>query len=83
MPLPTAAADHQTANARSLAAAGAAQWLPERDATPERLGAAVTGLLRDPDALERLAAGARSRARPGAAHDIATRIDALLTRMAA
>jgi UDP-N-acetylglucosamine--N-acetylmuramyl-(pentapeptide) pyrophosphoryl-undecaprenol N-acetylglucosamine transferase len=82
IPLPTAAADHQTANARSLAAAGAARWLAERDATPERLGDEVRALLGDPAALESLAAGARARARPDAAHQIATRIAALLDRVA-
>ena len=78
IPLPSAAADHQTANARSLAAAGAARWIPEREATPARLDADVLGLLRDDAALTTLAAGARARARPDAAHDIARRITALL-----
>ena len=79
IPLPTAAADHQTANARSLAAASAARWIAERDATPERLTSEITGLLRDgAAALTALAAGAKARARPGAAHDIASRIHRLL-----
>jgi UDP-N-acetylglucosamine--N-acetylmuramyl-(pentapeptide) pyrophosphoryl-undecaprenol N-acetylglucosamine transferase len=81
IPLPSAAADHQTANARSLAAAGAARWIREREATPERLDAEVVGLLHDDEALSRLAAGARARARPEAAHDIAVRIGALLDKM--
>jgi UDP-N-acetylglucosamine--N-acetylmuramyl-(pentapeptide) pyrophosphoryl-undecaprenol N-acetylglucosamine transferase len=79
IPLPTAAADHQSANARSLAAAGAARWIPEREATPERLGAEVLGLLRDGTALDALSAAARARARPGAARHIAERVAALLT----
>ena len=78
VPLPTAAADHQTANARSLAAAGAALAIPEREATPERLEAEVTRLVRDPSALASLARGARARARPHAARDIAARIAALI-----
>jgi UDP-N-acetylglucosamine--N-acetylmuramyl-(pentapeptide) pyrophosphoryl-undecaprenol N-acetylglucosamine transferase len=78
IPLPTAAADHQTANARSLSSAGAALWIPEREATPDRLGAEVTRLVGDPAALDTLARGARERARPQAARDIATRIAALL-----
>ena len=34
VPLPTAAADHQTHNARALAAAGAAVHLPQRSSRP-------------------------------------------------
>jgi UDP-N-acetylglucosamine--N-acetylmuramyl-(pentapeptide) pyrophosphoryl-undecaprenol N-acetylglucosamine transferase len=74
IPLPTAAADHQTANARSLAQAGAARWMAEREATPERAAAEITALLRDGAALAALARGAAARARPGAARDIAARI---------
>jgi hypothetical protein len=41
VPLPTAAADHQTANARALAAAGAAVHVPQSELTPERLDRVV------------------------------------------
>ena len=78
VPLPTAAADHQTANARALAEAGAARWIPETEATAARLDAEVSGLLEDTDALRALAAGAAVRARTSAASDIATRIAALV-----
>jgi UDP-N-acetylglucosamine--N-acetylmuramyl-(pentapeptide) pyrophosphoryl-undecaprenol N-acetylglucosamine transferase len=74
IPLPTAAADHQTANARSLADAGAAKWLPESQATPERFAAEVLALTSDPAVLRGLAVAALARARPGAALDIAARI---------
>lgn len=78
VPLPTAAADHQTANARALAEAGAARWIPESEATAERLDAEVRGLLENNHALDALAQGARARARAGAARDIAARIASLL-----
>ena len=78
VPLPTAAADHQTANARALAEAGAARWLSESEATASRIDAEVRGLLADAQALRSLAAGASSRARPGAALDIAGRVARLL-----
>lgn len=78
VPLPTAAADHQTANARALAQAGAALWIAERDATPARLDSEVRRLMADPDALSALATGAAARARSGAADDIALRITRLL-----
>ena len=41
VPLPTAAADHQTHNARVLAEAGAALLLPQSELTPERLARSV------------------------------------------
>jgi UDP-N-acetylglucosamine--N-acetylmuramyl-(pentapeptide) pyrophosphoryl-undecaprenol N-acetylglucosamine transferase len=78
VPLPTAAADHQTANARALAEAGAARWIPESEATAARLDAEVRKLLEDDQAIRTLAQGATARARIGAANDIATRIVKLL-----
>ena len=71
VPLPTAAADHQTENAKSLHAAGAAIHLPQRDLTGLMLDAIVKNVLGDPARLASLAAGARARARPDAARVIA------------
>jgi UDP-N-acetylglucosamine--N-acetylmuramyl-(pentapeptide) pyrophosphoryl-undecaprenol N-acetylglucosamine transferase len=78
VPLPTAAADHQTHNARALQAAGAAIFLPQSELTVDRLDSAVRALLDDPAAMARLAAGAAARARPDAAETIARRILTLL-----
>jgi UDP-N-acetylglucosamine--N-acetylmuramyl-(pentapeptide) pyrophosphoryl-undecaprenol N-acetylglucosamine transferase len=78
VPLPTAAADHQSHNARALEAAGAALHLPQAELTAARLDSAVRALLADPSAMKRLAAGAAARARPGAAETIARRILTLL-----
>jgi UDP-N-acetylglucosamine--N-acetylmuramyl-(pentapeptide) pyrophosphoryl-undecaprenol N-acetylglucosamine transferase len=78
VPLPTAAADHQAINARTLAAAGAAIDLPQAELTVDRLDAIVRRLLDDPTEMRRLAAGAAARARPDAAETIARRILALL-----
>jgi UDP-N-acetylglucosamine--N-acetylmuramyl-(pentapeptide) pyrophosphoryl-undecaprenol N-acetylglucosamine transferase len=47
IPLPTAAEDHQTRNAEVFARAGAAVLLPQVEATGERLGGLVRGLLED------------------------------------
>ena len=74
IPLPTAAADHQSANARALAAAHAAIDLEQASLTVETLDRAVLGLTSDPAAYAKLAAGASARARPGAAETIARRI---------
>jgi len=78
IPLPTAAADHQTANARALAAAGAARWMPQSEATVEALDGNVRSLLADPKALESLASAARGRGRPESSARIAGRLSVLL-----
>lgn len=74
VPLPTAAADHQTANAKALAAAGAAEFIPQSELTAERLDHAVRALVMNPTLLAERSATASSRARPKAAEDIARHI---------
>ncbi|MEK6611259.1 MAG: UDP-N-acetylglucosamine--N-acetylmuramyl-(pentapeptide) pyrophosphoryl-undecaprenol N-acetylglucosamine transferase [Gemmatimonadota bacterium] len=79
VPLPTAAADHQTRNAMVIERAGAGTHLPQRELTTDRLDATVRGLLGDAAALRQMADAARARGRPNAAMDIAERINKLLT----
>lgn len=74
VPLPTAAADHQTANARAIAAAGAALLLPQPGLNGRVLGSTVQAMLTDPGALQRMAAATSERARPHAAQHIAAHI---------
>jgi len=74
VPLPTAAADHQSDNAHSLASAGAAIDLPQSGFTVDLLERTVASLLTEPTALARLAAAARARGRPDAAERIAMEI---------
>lgn len=74
VPLPSAAADHQTHNARALVDAGAAVALPERDLSATTLARSVTELLEDRARLQSLAHAARSRGRPNAARDIMSNI---------
>jgi UDP-N-acetylglucosamine--N-acetylmuramyl-(pentapeptide) pyrophosphoryl-undecaprenol N-acetylglucosamine transferase len=83
VPLPTAAADHQTANARALAQAGAALHLPQARLDADALDRTVRELVADRDRLRRMAAAAASRARPTAAADIARRVLALARGAAA
>lgn len=71
VPLPTAAQDHQTHNARAIAQAGAAIHLPQDELTPARLAALVEALRQAPPRLAAMAAAARQRGRPGAAEAIA------------
>ncbi|CAN5656201.1 undecaprenyldiphospho-muramoylpentapeptide beta-N-acetylglucosaminyltransferase [soil metagenome] len=78
VPLPTAAADHQAANARALAEAGAAILVSEAQLTGEGLAETLRALLGDPMALAGMAAAARLRGRPSAAVDIADQVARLL-----
>jgi UDP-N-acetylglucosamine--N-acetylmuramyl-(pentapeptide) pyrophosphoryl-undecaprenol N-acetylglucosamine transferase len=78
VPLPTAAADHQTGNARALAEAGAAVHLPQRELTPERLWSELVALATDEPRRRRMAEQARARAKPDAAREIAQRLLTLL-----
>jgi UDP-N-acetylglucosamine--N-acetylmuramyl-(pentapeptide) pyrophosphoryl-undecaprenol N-acetylglucosamine transferase len=80
VPLPTAAADHQTHNARALEAAGAAIMLRESDLTPERLWSDVLALTADRQRRDAMAGAARQRAQPNAARDIARRLHTLIER---
>jgi UDP-N-acetylglucosamine--N-acetylmuramyl-(pentapeptide) pyrophosphoryl-undecaprenol N-acetylglucosamine transferase len=72
VPLPTAAADHQRANARALEAAGAAVVLEQSALGAESLGSAVGSLLDAPARLRDMAAAALERGRPDAAERIAS-----------
>jgi UDP-N-acetylglucosamine--N-acetylmuramyl-(pentapeptide) pyrophosphoryl-undecaprenol N-acetylglucosamine transferase len=77
VPLPTAAHDHQTANAVALEKAGAAIHLPQSELSAERVAAELASLLSHDARLGSLASNALARARPHAADEIATRILAL------
>lgn len=79
VPLPTAAADHQTANAKALEAAGVALRVDQKQTTGLQLGDVVTRLAHDAKARENMARRALERARPEAADTIARRILTLLT----
>jgi UDP-N-acetylglucosamine--N-acetylmuramyl-(pentapeptide) pyrophosphoryl-undecaprenol N-acetylglucosamine transferase len=61
-----AADDHQTANARALADAGAAIVIPQADLTASRLAAELVGLMREPGRLAAMAERARGLAHPDA-----------------
>jgi UDP-N-acetylglucosamine--N-acetylmuramyl-(pentapeptide) pyrophosphoryl-undecaprenol N-acetylglucosamine transferase len=78
VPLPTAAADHQTRNARVLSQAGAALLLPEAGLSGERLATEVGGLLTDPDRRRSMADAAHRRGRPHASRDIASKFLTLI-----
>ena len=79
VPLPTAAADHQTANAKALAAAGASDMIRQSDLSVETLSRAVDGMLHDRTKLDQMRLKALERAHPTAAADIAKEILRLVT----
>jgi UDP-N-acetylglucosamine--N-acetylmuramyl-(pentapeptide) pyrophosphoryl-undecaprenol N-acetylglucosamine transferase len=74
IPYPYATADHQTANARFMADAGAAIIIPDSELTPARLGQEVGHLLADPSRLAAMARASAALARPNAAQDIAREV---------
>jgi UDP-N-acetylglucosamine--N-acetylmuramyl-(pentapeptide) pyrophosphoryl-undecaprenol N-acetylglucosamine transferase len=74
VPYPHAAADHQTANARWMADAGAAIVVADHELTPERLAEEVGHLLADPSHLHQMANASAALARPDAARDIAREV---------
>ncbi len=78
IPLPTAAADHQTRNARVMADAGAAVLLPQANLDGDSLNSAIAGLLDSPEALGRMRAASAARGRPGALADITARLETLI-----
>jgi UDP-N-acetylglucosamine--N-acetylmuramyl-(pentapeptide) pyrophosphoryl-undecaprenol N-acetylglucosamine transferase len=78
IPLPTAAADHQTHNARVLAEAGASIMLLQSELTPGSLGRVIAGLLADRGRLEQMAARASARGRPQSAREIVSKLLTLI-----
>ncbi len=71
VPLPGAPSDHQTANARVLADAGAAVMLADEDCDAAALERVVGELLSDTDRLAAMGVRARAHGRPDAARRVA------------
>ncbi|HEX2939722.1 MAG TPA: undecaprenyldiphospho-muramoylpentapeptide beta-N-acetylglucosaminyltransferase [Rhodopila sp.] len=82
VPLPSAIDDHQTANARALAAAGAAWLMPQPTFTPTALAERLTAVLSALGALETAANAARGQARADAAARLATLVETRLPQSA-
>lgn len=71
VPLPGAPGDHQTANARSLAKAGAAVVIADAELSGSRLAEELDRLITQPERLVAMGAAARQLARPDAADAVA------------
>ncbi|MEA2191639.1 MAG: UDP-N-acetylglucosamine--N-acetylmuramyl-(pentapeptide) pyrophosphoryl-undecaprenol, partial [Solirubrobacteraceae bacterium] len=74
VPYPHASADHQTANARWMAQAGAAVVVPDEQLTADRLHEEVGALLADRPRLAAMAAASAALARPDAAQAVADEV---------
>ncbi len=82
VPLPTAIDDHQSANARALARAGAAWVMPQKQLTEAALSAQLLSILAGDGVLAGAAAAARTEARPDAAARLADLVEELMTQEA-
>jgi UDP-N-acetylglucosamine--N-acetylmuramyl-(pentapeptide) pyrophosphoryl-undecaprenol N-acetylglucosamine transferase len=74
VPYPHASADHQTANARWMADAGAAIVVADGDLTAARLRREIDALLADRALLAAMAAASAALARPDAAQVVADEV---------
>ncbi|MFM8238112.1 MAG: undecaprenyldiphospho-muramoylpentapeptide beta-N-acetylglucosaminyltransferase [Actinomycetota bacterium] len=75
VPLPGAPSDHQTRNASTLEAAGAAVLLPDADCDGPHLAALVAELVGHPARLEAMGVAARALGRPDAAARVADLVE--------
>lgn len=83
VPLPHAIDDHQSANARALADAGAACVIPQPEFTPERLVEVLLQTMNEPHHLAAAADAARGVARPGAAAHLADAVESIVAERVA
>jgi len=83
VPLASAAGDHQSANARAVAGAGAAIWIREADWDAEHLTARLTAVLADPSKWTAMAEAARGLDAPDAAARIAADAERILCERSA
>jgi UDP-N-acetylglucosamine--N-acetylmuramyl-(pentapeptide) pyrophosphoryl-undecaprenol N-acetylglucosamine transferase len=78
IPFAAAAEDHQTANARGLETAGAAEVMPEARLTPETLSERVGAVLGDPGRALAMARAALALGKPDAALRLAGLVEGLV-----
>ena len=78
VPFPYAAGDHQAANARAFADAGAGFWQRQRDWNSEKLADRVASLMSDDGAMDRAVRGALAVARPDAARAVVADCESMM-----
>jgi len=77
VPLPSAMDDHQTANAREMAATGGATSIPQSKFTPQQLAKQMQKMAMEPGALATAAARARDAGYPQATQALADLVESL------
>lgn len=82
IPYPHAAADHQSANARTMVAAGAAIMIPEAALAPGALAAQIAAVIEAPGAAARMARAAAAAGRPDATERLVELVEGLAGRAA-
>lgn len=80
IPLPSAAEDHQSANAKGVVADGGAVCVADKDCTAERLGHELSGILDDDTKHAEMSKAQLGRARPNAAANIVSLLDRFASR---
>lgn len=78
VPYPYATGDHQTANARWMAEAGAAVVVPDAELDAGRLISEVSAIFGDGSRLESMSSASKALARPNAAADVADEVMSLI-----
>jgi UDP-N-acetylglucosamine--N-acetylmuramyl-(pentapeptide) pyrophosphoryl-undecaprenol N-acetylglucosamine transferase len=78
VPLPHVSHDHQTANARAMAATGGADMVDEKEFSVKWVAEYVEGLYRDPEKLDRMKKQIKSAVMPGAAEKIADLVESVV-----
>jgi UDP-N-acetylglucosamine--N-acetylmuramyl-(pentapeptide) pyrophosphoryl-undecaprenol N-acetylglucosamine transferase len=74
VPYPLAYADHQTANARAVASAGAGVLIPQTELTEHRLVEELQNLRSNREKLRQMGQASAALARPNAARDVAEQV---------
>ncbi|WP_424934069.1 undecaprenyldiphospho-muramoylpentapeptide beta-N-acetylglucosaminyltransferase [Amaricoccus macauensis] len=77
IPYPSAADDHQAANAAGLVEAGGAFMIREEELTPEGLAGHITAILSDPEGASAMAAASHAHGRPEATQHLAGLVEEL------
>ncbi len=80
IPLPSAADDHQTANARVFTANGSGWLMIEKDFTPEKLAARLTELMENPSILKRASNCALQTASINAAEALSKAVEQIIKK---
>ena len=75
VPFAAATNNHQELNARVVERAGGAVVITEKELTPERLAAAITAIVTDPEKAARMGAASKTLATPNATKKIADLIE--------